>query len=401
MIEVSEALDLVMTNTVDPGVEVVPIDEATGRVLRENLFADSDFPPFDRVMMDGVAIRYGALDKGLRHFKVVATQAAGDPPLHLDNDADCIEIMTGAVNPPGADAVIPYEDLVLENGLAEIKSDPEKVGRWMNIHKKGTDKQRGDLLVPPGCRLEGPEIAIAAAIGKTTLSVSRLPRIAIVSSGNELVEIDRVPRPHEIRRSNVYAIDSELRKEGLNARLYHMADDTREISSVLTTILHENDVILLSGGVSKGKFDYIPGVLDALGIKKLFHRINQKPGKPFWFGIREQKAVFAFPGNPVSTFLCYHKYFKPWLHQSLQATVQNPLMAILEDDFRFPGKKTYFLQVQVQADPSGRLLAQIRKGGGSGDHANLNQCNAFLELSGHREFYRRGEAFPLILYRHL
>ncbi len=215
MIEVSEALDLVLTYAMDTGIEELSIMDATGRILREDLYADTDFPPFDRVMMDGIAIMHRALATGRQEFRIHATQAAGDPPLVLENEAECIEIMTGAVNARGADFVIPYEHIVVKDGLAKIVVDPGPATQWKNIHRKGTDKKKGDLLLSSGCRLEGPEIGVAAAIGKTRLQVSRLPRVAVISSGDELVEIDQKPQPHEIRRSNVFAIRSELIKEGI------------------------------------------------------------------------------------------------------------------------------------------------------------------------------------------
>ncbi len=180
-----------------------------------------------------------------------------------------------------------------------------------------------------------------------------------------------------------------------------MPDEEAKIHKALEEALRDFDVLILSGGVSMGKFDHIPDVLTELGVKKIFHRINQKPGKPFWFGIKEDAYIFAFPGNPVSTFLCYHKYFMPWLRKSLRSGYKSSLTAVLAEDFHFPGKKTYFLQVMAEVENNGRLVASIRKGGGSGDHANLNQCNGFLELTGQRDDYKQGESFPLILYRNI
>lgn len=183
--------------------------------------------------------------------------------------------------------------------------------------------------------------------------------------------------------------------------MYHFNDEKAKLISELKKAVETHDVIIMSGGVSMGKFDFVPDALQALGVKKLFHRIKQKPGKPFWFGERkaDNKVVFAFPGNPVSTFLCYHKYFVPWLKKSLGFDKLQTAQAILTDDFNIKTSLTYFLQVKTTVDEEGKLIATPYVGRGSGDHANLLSSDAFLELPANTFNFKQGEVFELISFR--
>jgi molybdopterin molybdotransferase len=222
----------------------------------------------------------------------------------------------------------------------------------------------------------------------------------IISTGDELVEINRSPEPHQIRRSNVYRLRATLDQLGIPADTHHMKDNYEEIAEKLRQIAAEYEVIILSGGVSKGKFDYLPDVLEDLGVKKLFHRIRQRPGKPFWFGESPKgKLIFALPGNPVSSFLCTHRYFIPWLRKCLGYPDRSQPHAILKEDFTFTPDLTYFLQVRVDYDEQGRIWATPEEGNGSGDLANLVDADAFLQLPRGRNEFKAGEVFPLFFYR--
>jgi molybdopterin molybdotransferase len=180
---------------------------------------------------------------------------------------------------------------------------------------------------------------------------------------------------------------------------FHLPDNKEEIKTELQTLLEENDVLILSGGVSKGKFDFIPKALEELGIQKLFHQVNQRPGKPFWFGTSgdKSKVVFALPGNPVSTFLCFHKYIKPWVLKNL-GVEEKPVDAILTSNLTFSPALTYFLQVRTQIQ-EGRILAHPVPGGGSGDFVNLKGVDGFLELPANKSTFSAGEVFPFISFR--
>jgi molybdopterin molybdotransferase len=218
----------------------------------------------------------------------------------------------------------------------------------------------------------------------------------ILSSGNELVDVHRDPGPFQIRKSNNYTVKAVLKQYGLDADMLHLPDDKQVIVEKLKTCLENYDVILFSGGVSMGKFDHIPKALEELNINQLFHKVSQRPGKPFWFGKHENgQLIFAFPGNPVATFMCLHRYFLPWLQASLGAREKPQLKAVLSNrlSFHFPLK--YFLQVKLYYNEYCQLMATPVEGNGSGDFANLADTDAFMELPLEKNEFKRGEVFRI------
>lgn len=399
MITPEEALTTVLENSTDFGTVEVALDKATHMVLRKPVRADRAMPPFDRVTMDGIAIRYS---ETINEFVVRGTQTAGAKQMTLSQPGECIEVMTGAMLPENADTIIPYEEIVFSGEGAERKAmitgDDVKAGQ--HIHRKGEDRRQEDVLLSPGTLLTPTEISVAAAVGQPRLSVSRTPRVAIVSTGDELVDVYETPEDHQIRRSNVYALKATLQRMNIHSDLFHYSDSKSKIRRGLEEAFQVTDVLVLSGGVSKGKKDFIPAVLEDLGVQKLFHRVRQKPGKPFWFGLHpDGKAVFALPGNPVSTFMCFHKYMKPWLMKSMQQPLPEPAFAVLDKEVHFMRDLNYMMQVKLHTDNHGVVHATPEEGNGSGDFANLLQCDAFMELLAGRNVYPAGEAHPVILYR--
>lgn len=398
MITVTQATDHVLQNTTDYSTETVQLSDAVGRVLAEPLVADRDFPPFDRVTMDGIAIRHEAYANGRRQFKVTGMQAAGTPQMKLDNPDQCLEVMTGAICPEGADTVIRYEDLIIAEGVATINLEALEPGK--NVHDQGSDRERGELIAKPNRLISAGEIGVAATVGKANLLVKKLPRVVLISTGDEIVEIEAAPQPHQIRSSNVFAIRSLLSKWHISAERLHLPDRKEATIDGLREALEHFDVLIMSGGVSMGKFDFVPKALESLGVEQLFHKVQQRPGKPFWFGKAPNGAVvFALPGNPVSAFMCTVRYVEPWLRQSLGLSAFATQNAILAEDFNFKPNLTYFLQVQVESDANGHLLARPLPGGGSGDLANLTVADGFLELPQGRDLYEKGEVFRFWKYR--
>lgn len=398
MISVKEATEIILQHSVDYGIEEVPLVEAIGRILREDLVADRDFPPYDRVTMDGIAIKYAAYAQGQRQFPIERVIAAGDPEGELMEQNHCVEIMTGAVLPKGADIVIRYEDLEVKDGVASVMTDAIKSSQ--NVHRKGTDRPIGSRIVTAGQLISPGEIGVAATIGKAKLKVTKLPRTAIISTGDELVDVFEQPLPHQIRRSNVYRLRASLKPYHIEADAYHLVDDQTIIEQKLGQLLEEYDILMLSGGVSKGKFDFIPAALEALGVKKLFHKIKQRPGKPFWFGKAPNGSlVFALPGNPVSSFMCTQRYFFPWLRNSLGLDPLKVPTARLQKSVTFTPDLTYLCQVAVSYDQEGRVLATPVEGHGSGDLANLVDADAFMELPQGRNVFEEGECHPVFFYR--
>ncbi|WOK07852.1 molybdopterin molybdotransferase MoeA [Imperialibacter roseus] len=399
MISVNEATSLILSTQLRLKKEHVNLQEASGRVLAMEIFADRNFPPFDRVTMDGIAFAFKAYEAGLRTFAIEGTQLAGEEAKSLQNSDAALEVMTGAVLPVGCDTVVPYEDIEITNGQAKFTVEPIREGQ--NVHKEGRDQKKGTKLLDTGTLIRASEIAVLATVGAAVPRVFCLPKVAVIATGDELVAVDDHPEPYQIRSSNSQALAAALQSWGVEPEIFHIKDDKESLQEQLGNILKPNDVLLLSGGVSKGKADYLPEVLESLQVQKIFHRVAQKPGKPFWFGrIGEKKFVFAFPGNPISTFMCFHRYFLPWLKACL-GIAPTEQYAKLSEDFDFASPLTYFLQVKTHLDKDGVLWAQPRSGGGSGDLANLLYANAFLELPPNRQNFKKGESLRLITYNPL
>ncbi len=396
MVSVSEATSFIAQYLFRPEKERIKIELLEGRILSESVKADRDFPPFDRVAMDGIAIQFNSFEEGWRDFKVEGLQAAGQPRSTLRDHQNCIEVMTGAMLPIGSDTVIRYEDISIVNKIAKVKI--ESIEKGQSIHPRASDAKKGDVLLAAGHRISPSEVALLAAVGKSDGEVLAFPKTAIVSTGDELVDIHDLPQPHQIRRSNSYALRTALTTMGCTPTLFHLKDERNALHDELSKILINYQLVILSGGVSKGKFDLVPAALESLGVKKIFHEVSQKPGKPFWFGVTKKQVVFAFPGNPVSTFLCFYRYLKPWLEKSMG--IEKPVgSAVLANDFSYEANlMTYFLQVKIKNE-AGRLIAYPIPGGGSGDFANLKDADGFLELESHRTYFKAGEVFPFIPYR--
>ena len=378
-------------------IESKNIQNCIGNYLAEDLVADRDFPPFDRVTMDGIAIVYNSFKNGQRTFKIETTAAAGTPQKTLADPSNCIEVMTGAIMPNGVDTVIRYEDLTIENHQATINLEALKYKQ--NVHFKGMDLAQGTTIVPKGKQLSSAEINVAAAVGKSTLKVSQLPKVVIFSTGDELVDVHETPELHQIRRSNIYGIQATLKEWGISATLEHLADDKDEMLKVISKALNDYELFVFTGGVSKGKFDYLPDVLEKLKVTKHFHKIQQRPGKPFWFGSNTNgKKIFALPGNPVSSFVCVYMYLRFWLQESLSVK-QETLYVKLKNDVEFKPNLVYFLEAKLESQSDGSLVADAVKGNGSGDFANLVKTDGFLILPQNKSQFFANEVYPFVSYR--
>jgi len=395
MVSVEEADSIILGNLFKPKIITVQLEQAVGHVLAEGVTADRDFPPFNRVAMDGIAISFQSFQSGLRSFNLEGIQAAGMPQQKLQRSDNAIEVMTGAMVPGETDSVIRYEDLEIKNGSATILIDSIEMNE--NIHPQGQDCKKGALLLPTYIKISPAEIALLAATGKSKVAIFDIPKTAIISTGDELVGIDEYPLPWQIRRSNSYALQAALRQMDHSADLFHLSDDKDVLVKELKKIFDSYELIILSGGASKGKYDFVPGSLEQLGIQKLFHQVSQKPGKPIWFGKSATHTVFALPGNPVSTYLCFYRYIKPWLEKSMGLNLENK-SAILAQDFQFNPALTYFLQVKI-LNENGKLMAFPMAGGGSGDFANLKEVDGFIELPKSKSVFKSGEIFPFHAFR--
>ena len=381
MLTTAEALEAILAAMPAFPAESVDVANLTGRILRQGIVAERDQPPFDRVMMDGIAIAYSDYAGGARSFPIQATQAAGDPALSLET-GKAVEIMTGASLPANADCIIPVERIRMENGEAALDEGYEPEQRQF-IHPRASDHAAGAELLRPGKRISPMDIAVIASCGLTEVEVSRTPVIRIISTGNELVPAGEPIEPHQVRMSNGPAIQAMLGNHGYSDCAHdHIADEPEILRDGIGAHLEAADVLVLSGGVSMGKADYVPEVLAELGVEVVFHKVSQRPGKPMWFGTGPKgQAVFALPGNPVSALVCCRQYVIPALARAAAAADAAPEFASLAGEVTFKPDLTCFQPVKLLSSAAGQVLAMPVKTNTSGDFTALSATDGYVELA--------------------
>ncbi len=396
MITVQQADELLRSHLPQWGTERVPLARASGLILHQEVRADRDFPPFARVSMDGVAIPYAEWAEGRRTFKILGQIPAGAPPQPLRGEGTCWEVATGGMLPEGADTVVPYEQVDITKDQATIVAKEVRLGQ--NVHAKGKDRRAGEVLLMPGAIIGPAQMALLATVGCHEVRVSRRPSVAVIATGDELVGVEETPLPWQIRLSNPWAIEALLGPLARAVVRTHCADEMEALRSELLPAMAAHEVVIVTGGVSAGKRDAVPAVLREGGAEVLFHKVTQRPGKPFLFARTSQGgAVFALPGNPVSAFMCTVRYVLPWLRRTLGAREEPTPGAFLARALEFKPDLTWFVPVWVE-NHQGILWAYPQPGHGSGDLANLHRANAFLEMPRERDHFKAGETFPLWPY---
>lgn len=371
--------------------ETRTLERCIGQTLRQDVFAERENPPFDRVCMDGIAIASEMLSRGVRRFRIQATQSAGVPAVQFAGGEYAVEVMTGAVLPQGTDCVIPYEEYDLTDDFVSLK-DRATGAPFRNVQRRGEDSDLGVAMLKAGVRLGAPEIAVAASAGLGHIEVSRQPKIMVASTGDELIEPGEPIADHQVRRSNAYAVIAALRTRGFEwVNNDHIRDDVALLRDRLAQHVASHDMLILSGGISTGKFDFVPRVLADLGVKEAFSQVAQRPGLPMWFGIGAGgQAVFGLPGNPVSTLICLVRYVVPALAAAMVTTESSPERIALASSVRFNRPLTYFLPVSIEPDALGRPVAVPRRPNGPGDFLSLTKAHGFVELPPQDEQFSAG-----------
>jgi molybdopterin molybdotransferase len=376
MISFREALDLLLEQAPRMDAEACRLEHAHVRVLRQEVRADRTFPPFDRVMMDGYALRSCEL-AGSGIFRVSGSAPAGKAAGVLgENRGDCLEVMTGAPLPSGADCIVPVED-VTHMAPDRIQVSPSyQFTPGMFIHRAGSDNAAGEILLQPGCLLGSREIGVAASCGAAVLQVSKLPRITIIPTGDELVAVDSVPAQHQIRQSNGHAIRAALMRGGFVPTLTDPLGDDAGADD-LRVHLESSDWLILTGAISKGARDFLPRLLDDLGCKPIFHGVAQRPGKPagFWLGPRGQ-AIMALPGNPVSALTGLHAFVIPAIAAASGKRHAKPRLVVA--DAGITGLENMTLHLPVIIGDDGRARAAATSN--SGDFTGLLRSDGFITM---------------------
>lgn len=369
LITPEEAITLILAEVKSLPTESIPFADALHRTLREDLHGDRPFPPFDRVTMDGIAFRSSEHLPG-SPLIVQGTHPAGQPVPAALKPGHCWQIMTGAVLPPDCDTIVPIEQVTLTDQTALVEGQPEP---GIFIHRCGSDAPANTLLIRSGTRLGPPHLGMMASIGATQIKVTRLPRIHILTTGDELIPVNQPPLPHQLRQSNGPTLLAALDQWGPADRIWqHLPDDLEATTASIALALEESDLVLLSGGISKGKKDYVRPALESLIGPPVFHGVAQRPGKPlaYW------KGVVALPGNPNSTLTTFQRYVVPLLRRLTESPDVEPITLPLAQPIQQHSKLTQFLPATITPDG----LALSRSPQNSGDFVTPLEATGIVEI---------------------
>jgi molybdopterin molybdotransferase len=310
MITFDKAFEIVISTDFKTGDELVSYNDSAGRILAEDIISDMDMPPFNKAMVDGFACKKSDLDQEL---EVIETIPAGKWPVREVGSHQCSRIMTGAALPPGSDCVIMVED------TRELPSNRISYNGSLtkeNIARKGEDLKKGETVLRAGRLIKPQDIAIMATVGHILPRVSRMPRVAVISTGDELVEPDHVPGKSQIRNSNASQLLAQVSGSGAKGEYYGIVRDNKdETLAAVKKAIFENEIVIITGGVSMGDFDFVPSVLEEAGVRLIFSRVAVQPGKPTTFGLHPEAVVFGLPGNPVSSFIQFEMLIKPLIYK--------------------------------------------------------------------------------------
>ena len=387
MITVEEAFAVVMSGMPRPVPAEMPAAGCAGRVLAEGVLADMDMPPFDRAAMDGFALGgEGPL------YGLLPAVHAGDPPSGGIGPGEAVPIMTGAPVPGGADRVAMVEHSQVGKGEVEVFPVP---GPGANICFRGEDIREGDLLLSPGTLLCPRHLGIAAMAGRDRLTVLAGPAAGLVTTGNEVVPPSSRPGPGEVRNANMIIMETLLTGQGFPVSFReHVGDDRDILLESLRRAIDSSGMLLVAGGVSMGARDYVPGVLEELGVEFGFGSVAQKPGKPLKFGRTPSGVpVFGLPGNPVSVLVCIEEYVLPALRHAwgFSAFGKRDFTGTLSEPVEKGAGRTAFARVRVSGPEGGRVLS-IPATSGSGDLMSTRDADALAILDSGRTAYATGES---------
>lgn len=396
MLSYHQARDLVITRVTslarEPQTESVPLLQALGRVLAQDILADRDYPPFDRSIRDGYAVRSADTSSGAQ-LQCTGELKAGDTPSTAVQPGTCIQIMTGAALPSGADAVIMIEHTHRDGDTVTLD---RAFSPGQHVVARGSEQSAGKLVLSKTTRLGFAQLASAAQVGAADVSLYRKPRIAILSTGDEVVDFAAVPGPFQIRNSNAVSLAGQVATLGADPTTLGNAKDTYDdLRAKISTGL-QADALILSGGVSAGKYDLVEPVLKEFGAEFLFDAVAIRPGKPVVFAVCQGKPVFGLPGNPVSTMVTFELFARPAI-EILSGTPASPLPlfeAVLTRRLSEKPGLTHFLPALVEYGPPPRVTPLVWQG--SGDVGAMSRANCLLLVPPDRENLDSGERVSVL-----
>jgi len=373
MINSKKALNIILKNAKLLGVEMIELSSSLGRVLAKNIYSDINIPPFDRSAMDGFVVN--SKDKS-KTFLIIEDIPAGTVPKKTIKPGQCSRIMTGAMLPKGADKVIQVEHTkqLTRNSITRQLANNTK----SNVSKKGEDVKKGQLILKQGTKIRPQEAAMLASVGKSKVKVYRQPRVAVISTGSELVEPTKKPKLSQIRNSNASMLLVQLSRRSIKGKYYGIAKDNfKTTQKLVKKALAQSDILLLSGGVSVGDYDFVREVLKSCGVKVHFNKVAIKPGKPTVFGTKGKKLVFGLPGNPVSVLVIFELFVVPAIDKIVRRkTNANFVKQILLKDFkRRDTKREQYFPVRLGCG------AEPLKFHGSAHMQALTQADGIMQIN--------------------
>lgn len=405
MTTVEKALEAILEAVQPVGLETVPLTEALGRILGERVAAPRDHPPWDNSAMDGYAVRHEDTVGGGRHpvsLKLVGSIPAGMLPRRRLERGEAVRIATGAPLPEGADAVIRIEEAETAAGGREITVRGE-IRPGKDVRRRGEDVRLGEVVLSPGTVIGPPEIGILALAQKGCVAVSRRPRVAILATGEELVEPWERTGDCQIVNTNNYALAAQVAASGGEFSLLGIAgDDVTAIAGKIRCTLSSSDLVLISGGVGPGGGDRGREVLEGMGAEIRFRGVALRPGHPTIFGRIKNRPIFFLPGNPVAAMVAFFVLVRPALLKMVSSRILFPPLLcarLLTDLHQRPGKRHY-LRAVIRADRNG-LVAEPLSSQGSGMLTSMGKANGFIVLPESSEGARAGEPISVELFRDL
>ena len=401
MLTVEEAQEIVLDSVSVSGTERVPLSESQGRVLAEDVAPKYDVPPHDNSSVDGYAVRAadtaGASAEDPRRLKVLEEIPAGTVPDETVGPGSTSRIMTGAILPEGADAVVMVENTRQGDGEVEIL---KAVASGQNVRYRGEDVKEGRNVLFAGAEIGPGEIGLLAAFQRSQVSVRRRPDVAILSTGDEVVEIDEALVPGKIVNSNSYSLAALVREcDARPVNLGIARDSEAEIASAIRSAVNA-DVILSTGGVSVGDYDYVKKVLEDLGADMRFWRVKMKPGKPLAYGMLQGKPFFGLPGNPVSCMVSFLLFARPAIRKMMGYSPQDwhlpTVPAVLENDLAAGGDRRHYLRARITRT-GGRFHASTVAGQGSGMLSSMTGTNGLVIVETGVTSVARGTEVSVLL----
>jgi molybdopterin molybdotransferase len=397
MLSVAQAQNLVLEQTRPMSVVTAEVSpDALGLILAEDVASDLDMPPYDKALMDGFAVRTVDFAPGCV-LRIIEEVTAGKTPRLPVGTGEATRIMTGAPLPTGADAVVQVERTrMMDNQQVAIEQD--SVRPELNIVRRGREMRQGQVVLPAGTKLRPQDLGILATVGRTSVQVYPPPRVAVLSTGDEIVDAAQKPGPGQIRNGNGPMLAAQVARAGGKPVILGIARDTREDLRALIGKGLQQDLLVMSGGVSAGKLDLVPDVLAELGVRPAFHKVEMKPGKPAFFGSSGATLVFGLPGNPVSAFVCFELFVRPAIRRLRNESVPCTALvrATLGSEFSYRTDRPTYYPARLTHAPDGPWQVTPVPWSGSGDLLPLTQANGLLLIPRGEQRYSAGACVDVL-----